>query len=884
MDQTVKALLAGKETPGLPHVFPFLWMHGEPEAVIREYMAAIYNANIRGVCVESRPHPDYCGPQWWHDMEIILDEARSRNMKVWILDGSHFPTGFAGGGLKDREDSLRRQFLVRVELGRASHDLVFEKPLSECAVLPDWQPKGTEQFQEAPRTFPGDRLLGIAALRQDRPEARALSLSDVIRFQPGEGEWKLYGLLLTHNRGPHREYINMISEESCRVLIDAVYEPHWQHFQKDFGKTIAGFFSDEPELGNGHLYEMGKKLWELDDLPWSDELEQSLQNRWGDSLPEKLALLWDKDAGAQARCDFMDALTRLVERDFSRQLGDWCRDHGVEYIGHLIEDNDQHQRTGSSLGHYFRGLSGQDMAGIDDIGGQVFPQGEWDGPNGPAGAYRGGLFYHYVLGKLGASFAAIDPKKQGRCMCEIFGAYGWEEGVRLEKYLADHFLVRGVNYFVPHAFSMKEYPDLDCPPHFYAHGHNPQYRHFGALMAYIDRVARLFTGGVPQTPIALLYTAEADWAGETMQLQTTAAPLYDRQIDYHILPSDVFSQPERYNAKCEDALAVNGQRYRALVIPRCQYLPGAAAKCLHALKEHGCEIVFAGGYPQGVTGGEAVDFSAFPAVQPEELPAFLDSLSLTEVRLTPADDRVRCYLYRGETLRCMLVNEGTETYRGKILLPEAGSCYAYNAWENWLETVDARTVEDGTEIALELEPLHSLILLFDQTNGALTTSFKPEDWEEKLPWNAGWQRSVCPSVEYPRFTGETPLDLPDRLAEQLPDFSGFARYEKPYFCEEPGQPVWLEIADAYEGVELFVNGKSAGIQIAPPFRYDLTELLSPGENLIRIEVATTLERENAKNPDPMREYMGLGPKIPKCPSGINGAVFLFREKQGLITQ
>lgn len=35
-----------------------------------------------------------------------------------------------------------------------------------------------------------------------------------------------------------------------------------------------------------------------------------------------------------------------------------------------------HARTGSSLGHYFRGLSGQDMSGIDDIGGQVLPQGE----------------------------------------------------------------------------------------------------------------------------------------------------------------------------------------------------------------------------------------------------------------------------------------------------------------------------------------------------------------------------------------------------------------------------------------------------------------------------------------------------------------------------
>ena len=40
----------------------------------------------------------------------------------------------------------------------------------------------------------------------------------------------------------------MMDSASCRVLIDAVYEPHYAHYGEEFGKTIAGFFSDEPEL------------------------------------------------------------------------------------------------------------------------------------------------------------------------------------------------------------------------------------------------------------------------------------------------------------------------------------------------------------------------------------------------------------------------------------------------------------------------------------------------------------------------------------------------------------------------------------------------------------------------------------------------------------
>ena len=98
------------------------------------------------------------------------------------------------------------------------------------------------------------------------------------------------------------------------------------------------------------------------------------------------------------------------------------------------------------------------MSGIDDIGGQVYPQGEHDTYDRGMFQARNGEFYHFVLGKLGASAAAIEPAKEGRAMCEIFGNYGWQEGVRLEKYLADHFLVRGINHYVPHAFTRQGLP------------------------------------------------------------------------------------------------------------------------------------------------------------------------------------------------------------------------------------------------------------------------------------------------------------------------------------------------------------------------------------------------------------------------------------------
>src|SRR5690606_18753082 len=108
MIKRIEEVLQGKENN---YILPFLWQHGEEEQVIREEIARVHEAGIGAVCVESRPHPDFLGPKWWKDMDIIIDEARSREMKVWFLDDDHFPSGHAGGKVKEAPVELHRLFL-----------------------------------------------------------------------------------------------------------------------------------------------------------------------------------------------------------------------------------------------------------------------------------------------------------------------------------------------------------------------------------------------------------------------------------------------------------------------------------------------------------------------------------------------------------------------------------------------------------------------------------------------------------------------------------------------------------------------------------------------------------------------------------------------------
>ena len=784
MSNVISQLLANREEN---HILPFFWQHGEDEATLRHYVRVIHDANCGAFCVESRPHPDFCGPKWWQDLDAILDEAGKLGMKVWILDDSHFPTGYANGAIASAPAELCRQSIC------ATADGTFPPP---------FVPNRAEQAMGLAnqRKFDDDRVLSTVTL---------------------DGTTWTVGL--TRNMGYHRNYINMISKKSVRVLIDTVYEPHYAHYGHLFGTVIAGFFSDEPELGDGHLYDKNHALGmgAGADYPFSDEAEAALEKALGADWADKMVYLFhdcgDKAEAARVRETYMDIITGLVRDDFSCQIGDWCRAHGVQYIGHIIEDNGAHTRTGSSLGHYFRGLEGQDMAGIDDIGGQVFPQGENSYKGDLLNPVRNADFYHFMLGRLASSAAAIEKRKQGRAMCEIFGNYGWSEGTALEKYLADHFMVRGVNHFVPHAFSPKAFPDPDCPPHFYAHGHNPQYRHFGDLMKYMNRVCTILSSGERVAPVALVYHAEAEWRGDDFTPnELIARKLEERQIGFDIVPRDYFEKPEHYVDR----------GYRTVIDCHTKELPEGLAP---------------------------------------------------EVTLAPASRELRVCHIRNDDDIYYLVNEGAEAYVGQVTVPVGKPCYAYDAWENKALRVTARAAEGSRVIDLVLDPRKSLFLVFsDRIPEALAEPVCPEGMAKTELTR--WDRTCCAGVDYPNFRGRKPVTLPDRVDEEDKTFSGFVRYETSVELKKPGKAI-LTVSNAGEAVEVFVNGQSASRQIVPPFVFDLTPLTAAGPNEIAVEVATTMERKAYYlRVDSMSMYEKMRTPEPTAPCGLCGTVTLYTEQ------
>jgi hypothetical protein len=575
----------------------------------------------------------------------------------------------------------------------------------------------------------------------------------------------------------------------------------------------------------------------------------------------------------------MDCLTKLYERDFSRPVGEWCRKHGVEYIGHVVEDNSVHSRLGLGAGHWFRAMAGQDMAGIDAIGGQIV----YGAPvQERKGMVEGdGEFFHYALGKMGASAGHLDPMKKGRTMCELFGAYGWNFGVRNMKYLLDHLLTKGINYLVPHAFSMAEYPDIDCPPHFYAGGNNPEFPWFVQLMKYANRMCNLLNGGTHAVSAAVLYDGEADWTGERMPMQKICRQLTQGQIEFDIVCLDMLDDLEAYHGSVTDGkLQINHVMFDALLIPYAEYLPQKLLR-FHQKSEQ-FTIYFVGGYPQKVLCDEVretVTDVHWPeigkVISIEQIMPEMIKMGLNRVSLHPAFPQMNMYHYQKDGQIVMLQNESAEqTFSGTVLLPFQRDAIYYDGYEDVYYDNEGERGVNGLAVHIELAPGESCVLLEkgDQVCRGNYRSLREQkkQCEHQMDLSENWKVSWVKAKEYPCWQQEETEKILRPFSEAHPNFSGIIRYEKEIELSEITTEAFLELENVYEVVKVVINGKEAGMKLTPPYLIKIGKYLRAGKNEIILEAATTPGRDQLNYLQPSFDFSHEAME----PAGIYGKIKL----------
>ena len=834
---------------GSDALLPFMWvMSSADTAQMVAQMEIIKSCGMNAVCVESRTFEDYAGDSWWPLITAILEEARRLKMRVWVLDDTHYPTGYATGAV-DRNPEKSRLHLAEF------HTDVIGPRRVEQRLWP---------------YSPQDRLLAVVAVKRSgvgealEKECRVLPADPsegYFSFTAPEGIWRLFQLWVTHEGSSSRNaYINMLDPESVQLLVDAVYEKHYAHLSEYFGKEFAGFFSDEPSFGNTFFKNRAintnhhQKTVGMPGLamPWRMGLEKQLSEKYGADILTKLPLLWYEGEEASAVRDaYMDTVSTMYGEFFTKRLGDWCRERNVEYIWHVIEDNNSHCRLGNSPGHYFRSLQGQDMAGLDVVLTQVLPGFvHTDHCAALSAGFVDPLFYSFTLPRLGVSLAHLRPHMKNRTMCEIFGAYGWGLDVPAMKWLIDHFMVFGVNRFVPHAFS-PIYPNPDCPPHFYGGGENPQFEDFKELMRYTGRMIELLKGN--RAPdVAVLYHAEMEWSGKPFMLdEYVERVLTEAQVDFDLVPADDLENPR----VCGGVWSVGNARFRALVIPKAQWLPRRVVDRINALIEKGIAVVQVDAVTSGLNAA---------CVELEQLPAYIESLGLRSVRTQTPEPYLRVLRVRdGETETFMLFNESVTKEIDTVLKLPVRGAYTF------LDLLGGRQEDLFSEegaVPVRLSPYESAVLVFSPAEDARVCG--PDLPTEAVLLEARWDIAIADCEDMETFT--TVAENADLMTvEKLrPDFAGKIRYTAHLDGAEDIKRI--ELKGVGDTALLAVNGKTVARRICAPFTFRTDGLWREGTNTVEITVSTTLGR---KWPERFSACMVSNPP------GLEGPVIAHRTKR-----
>lgn len=468
-------------------------------------------------------------------------------------------------------------------------------------------------------------------------------------------------------------------------------------------------------------------------------------------------------------------------------------------------------------------------------------------------------------------------------MCEVFGAYGWAEGLKLMKWLLDHMLVNGINYFVPHAFSMKDFPDPDCPPHFYARGMNPQFPYFKNLMEYCNRVSHLISNGVHIPAVAVVYPAEQEWAGEYLPVEAIGKQLLRNQIDYDILPTDVLMTMTVVEGK----LKWENEQVPVLILSGSRCITKTLADWLCKAAEKGLKIVVVGQKPLAMdSNGILREWTSqikdnLTICEQEDLADILYSFGIGEIKTKKYEPWLRYYHYKhqnGEFWLFMNQSETEEIHTSLCFedgmmdsykIDKECSCW-YQAWEN---TVEPCEWDEKHDLSLQLVPGEMKVLYMgDCTPYAKILAEKQEIMKLKRATDSQTRKiEIAPAAWklWIKETGTEKYVLQEReetgdFCRKHPYFCGVMRYETTVFLPKV-KSCELNLGEVYETAHVLVNEKEAGVRVALPYSFEIGKLLHEGENRIIVEVVNTLANRQ-------RDFFSM--TMPIEPSGLIGPVTL----------
>ncbi|HMN60887.1 MAG TPA: glycosyl hydrolase, partial [Anaerolinea sp.] len=419
----------------------------------------------------------YMGDKWLECIRETVRVAGETGMHAWLYDEDRWPSGFAGGLVPARGgDAFRAKGLVMEQLAQIPSE--GEPPLALFAAR-----------------LEGETLLDLRRLSADgeslAPGETCLAFR---RKVAAASEW--------FNDDAYADNLN---PESVAAFIDITYETYRQNVGEEFGKAIPGIFTDEPNI-QSHRTEFGGRA-----LPWTDGLLDFFRERRGYDLLDVLPwLFFDGQGAARARHDYWYTVSQRFTEAFTRQIGAWCAEHGLDFTGHFLNEAEMGQgilRGGAIMPHYRY----QQVPGIDMLTEQN---------------------HEFITIKQCSSVA--NQMGRSRVLSETYGCSGWEFTFEGQKWNGDWQYVLGVNLRCQHLalYSLRGCRKRDYPPAF---NYNTTWWKYNSVVEdYFARIGRVLSEGRAVRDVLLLHPVATGWSmlGEGDESTTRVDAFGERLNDF----------------------------------------------------------------------------------------------------------------------------------------------------------------------------------------------------------------------------------------------------------------------------------------------------------------------------------------------------------------
>ena len=496
---------------------------------------------VRQAFIHPRPGlmTPYLSDEWFHLYDTALKEAQKLGMHLWIYDENSYPSGFAGGFVPDA---------MPESVGKG---LQFKRVKS---LDPKSLPEKTVALFELTKGE-GETLKAVPCTDKVRKAETALSgdfaVFDV-RFS-GTASW--YG---------GKTYVNLLDAGVTEKFLQLTLDPYKKHFGDRFGTWLLGSFTDEPNIhptGGG------------DSAPWTNDLDQRFQKRWGYSLKDHLpSLFLPVGDWKRIRHNYYQLLNEEYINHWAKPYSEYCEKNNLALTGHYW-DHDWPIMVGvpDNMAMY----QWHQVPAIDCLMNQ----------------YREDTHAQFGNARMVKELASVaNQMGYHRRLCEAYGAGGWDLRFEDMKRIGDWLYVLGVNLLDQHLsyMTLRGARKRDHPQSFSYH--EPWWEAYHISADYFARLSVPLSSGEQINPILVIEPTTSAWMLLTPsadnpnlkqlgdRFQSLLTTLEAEQVEYDIGCEDILT---RHGSTVPEGLKVGKRVYSTVILPEdCENLNESTLKLL----------------------------------------------------------------------------------------------------------------------------------------------------------------------------------------------------------------------------------------------------------------------------------------------------------------